>query len=309
MFRAFSVAAAVSAFLLAVLGSWVRINGAGMTCPDWPLCRHALVPVLSGGVVLEWSHRLLALVVGFLTIAALATGWRARHRIGGVAAVLATICGIFALQVALGGLTVALSNTPWSVVVHWGTGMLLVAGLTALAVLAVVAPVRVAVRRTPLGMTLAGCSVLAFITMLAGSYVSSSGAGLACSTLPACDGGTWFGTTALQVAQMTHRWLAAGFFAAATAAAYMAAFGTTARVRAATLSAFALVVLQVMLGIANVAWQLPTALREAHAANACVAFVAFLAALVFAAADGTAPVTVRHAEAARATESIEGAAG
>jgi hypothetical protein len=36
MFRAFSPAAAAIALLSAVLFSWVRIKGAGMTCPDRP---------------------------------------------------------------------------------------------------------------------------------------------------------------------------------------------------------------------------------------------------------------------------------
>jgi heme o synthase len=290
MFRAISLAAAAAAFLLAVLGSWVRINGAGMTCPDWPLCHGALVPALQGGVVLEWSHRLLALVVGLLTLPALWTAWRARRRIGGVAPVLAFIGAVFLVQVALGGLTVALANTPWSVVVHWGTAMLLLAGLTALALLATLAPPRVTVPRSLLGGVLAACAGLALLAMLAGSYVSSSYAGLACSTLPACDGGSWTGITAAQFAQMTHRWIAAAFFLLATFAAYVAALGTTGRVRAATLLAYALVVLQVALGMANVAWRLPTLLREAHAANACAVFLAFVAALVFAAVDGTVPV-------------------
>ncbi len=296
MFRAFSIAAAAAAFLVVVLGSWVRINGAGMTCPDWPLCHGALIPSLTGGVVLEWSHRLLALVTGVLVLPALWTGWQARKLIGGVSVTLAYIVAIYVLQVALGGLTVALSNTPWSVVVHWGTAMLLLAGLIPLALLAIVAPRRVAVRHSLLGGVLTACAALAFFTMLAGSFVSSSGAGLACTTLPGCDGGSWTGVGPAQLAQMTHRWIAAGCFAFATLAAYMATFGTTARVRSATLLAFALIVLQVMLGFANVAWQLPTALREAHAANACAVFVAFVAALVFAAIDGTAPVAVRADE-------------
>ena len=290
MFRAFSLTAAVATFLLAVLGSWVRINGAGMTCPDWPLCRHALIPALDGLVALEWSHRFLAVLVAFLALGVLWSGWRERRRIGGVTAVLAYVAAVFLVQVALGGLTVALANTPWSVVVHWGTAMLLLAGLTALALLALFAPSHVTVRRSVIGAVLAACAGLAFLAMLAGSYVSSSGAGLACATLPACDGGSWLGADPAQVAQMVHRWIAAGFFGLATVAAYMAAFGTTARVRVATLFAYALVVLQVMLGFANVAWQLPTLLREAHAANACATFVAFVAALVFAAVDGTVAV-------------------
>jgi heme A synthase len=94
---------------------------------------------------------------------------------------------------------------------------------------------------------------------------------------------------------MTHRLFAGAFFVFATIAAYMAALGTTARVRIAVLFGYALVVLQVMLGFANVAWLLPTVLREAHAANACATFLAFVSALLFAAVDGTRPVVVRSA--------------
>jgi heme A synthase len=293
MFRAFSLAAAASAFLVVVLGSWVRINGAGMTCPDWPLCHHALVPALVGGVALEWSHRLFAFIDGFLVLGALWTGWRARRTIAGVGAVLAFVGAVFVVQVALGGLTVALSNSPWSVVVHWATAMLLLGGLTALAILAVVEPQRIAIRHSALGGILAACAALAFVTMIAGSYVSSSGAGLACTTLPACDGGSWSGSFPAQFAQMTHRWLAASFLLVATVAAYAAALGTTSRVRVAVLFAYALMVLQVMFGFANVAWALPTLLREAHAADAVATFLAFVGSLLFAAIDGTVPAASR----------------
>jgi heme o synthase len=303
MFRAFSLAAAASAFLVVVLGSWVRINGAGMTCPDWPLCHHALVPALVGGVVLEWSHRLFAFIDGFLILGALWTGWRARRTIAGVNAVLSFVAAVFLVQVALGGLTVALSNSPWSVVVHWATAMLLLAGLTALAILAVTKPRRITFPPSALGGILAACAVLAFVTASAGSYVSSSGAGLACTTLPACDGGSWTGSFPAQFAQMTHRWFAAILFLVATVAAYGAVLGTTGRVRVAAVFAYALIVLQVMLGFANIALALPTLLREAHAADAVATFLAFVGALVFVAIDGTVPVTARaHAPAAAGAE-------
>ena len=78
--------------------------------------------------------------------------------------------------------------------------------------------------------------------------------------------------------------------------------------RVATLFGYALVVLQVMLGFANVAWRLPMLLREAHAANACLTFLAFVGALMFAAIDGTvtaeasSPVRTSHATAVEATQ-------
>jgi heme A synthase len=46
---------------------------------------------------------------------------------------------------------------------------------------------------------------------------------------------------------------------------------------------FALVLIQIGLGIGNVVWQLPIALREAHAANAVATFVAFVLATSLAA--------------------------
>jgi heme A synthase len=305
MFRAFSLAAAIAAFALAVLGSWIRINGAGMTCPDWPLCHGAVVPLLDGGVVLEWSHRMVALLEGVLLLGAIVTGWRARREIAGVTPLLLALGGIFVVQVALGAGTVAVANSPWSVVAHWGMAMLLLAVLAALAIVAVVAP-RPG-RQTaqsgllPLLWVVAGG---AFVAMCVGAFVSSSGAGLACSSLPGCGPGSWSGTNAGEGAQMAHRVLAGVFFLVATVVAYWAALGTTPRVRNAALTAYALIVLQVMLGMANVVWQLPLGLREAHAANAAATFIAVIVGIVFAAIDGTvraaAPLPARVASQAQA---------
>jgi heme A synthase len=302
MFRAFSLAAAIAAFALAVLGSWIRINGAGMTCPDWPLCHGAVVPVLDGGVILEWSHRMVALVEGVLLLGAIVTGWRARRAIAGVTPILMALGGIFVIQVALGAGTVAVANSPWSVVAHWGMAMLLLAVLTALAIVAYVQP---APGRRPaqngLFALLALTATGAFVAMCAGAFVSSSGAGLACSSLPGCESGSWAGTTAAEGAQMTHRILAGIFFLVATVVAYWASLGTTPRVRNAALLAYGLIVLQVMLGMANVVWQLPLGLREAHAANAAATFIVFICAIVFATIDGT----VREPAQVRSTAQVQ----
>jgi heme A synthase len=260
MFRALSVSAAIAALALAVLGSWVRINGAGLTCPDWPLCHGALVPSLEGGVVLEWTHRLIALVESFLVAATLAVAWRERGRIAGIRPAVAFVAVLFVLQVALGGATVLLANSPLSVALHWGTAMLFLAGLIALVLLAVLRPAPGSLHRQddPSLAVLAACAVLAFATMCLGAYVSSSGGLL----FP------W------------HRALAALLVTLTIVAAIATRRHPSARVRVAALAGFGFVIFQALLGLGNVVFHLPTALREAHAANAGATFVAFVVALL-----------------------------
>jgi heme A synthase len=302
VFRGFAVAAAVLAFAIAVLGSWVRINGAGLTCPDWPLCHGALVPSLEGGVILEWSHRLIAFIESFVVLGAIVTGWRVRREIAGVSGTLAALGIVFLVQVGLGGATVLLSNSPPSVALHWGTGMALLATLTVLAVLSIVKPSpeisRTLFRGDAATGTLAIVAIVAFATMCVGAYVSSSQAGLACSTVPTCDG-TLFGSTAPQFVQMLHRLFAfacvlLAFFAASVAVVTRA--GKT--VRGFAFAGCALILAQIGLGIGNVLWRLPIDLREAHAANAAATFIAFTLAATLAALE---PHPVRSATAERAT--------
>ncbi|HVA28461.1 MAG TPA: COX15/CtaA family protein, partial [Candidatus Baltobacteraceae bacterium] len=76
--RRLSTAAVIVALGTVMLGSWTRINGAGMTCPDWPLCHGMLIPSLGNGTIWEWSHRLFAFCVAPLVIAVMIAAWRVR---------------------------------------------------------------------------------------------------------------------------------------------------------------------------------------------------------------------------------------
>jgi heme A synthase len=284
-FRAFAVGSAVLAYALAVLGSWVRINEAGMSCPDWPLCHGALVPSFAGGVIWEWLHRLVALVEGLLLIGVLFAGWRVRRRIAGVGPALVLLVAIFLAQVAVGGATVHLGNSPNSVVLHWGIAMALLATLTVLAVLSVLAPAPAARRPRAdgsLAMALAIAAFAAFVTMCIGAYVSSSHAGLACSTFPSCDG-SLLGQTGAQLAQMVHRLAAATFFIVALLATWQAVRNGSAPVARFAVAGLLLTVLQIALGIANVLLGMPMPLREAHAGNAGLTFLTYVIAATLAA--------------------------
>jgi cytochrome c oxidase assembly protein subunit 15 len=259
-----------------------------MTCPDWPTCKGALVPELAGPVILEWLHRAIALTVGFVIAGTVVFGWRVRKQIAGLGRTLIALLAIFAVQVGVGGWTIKVANSPESVAVHWGMAMTLLTALCALAILAVVAPAPgsgvPAVRPGSPAPALAAAAFAAFVTMCIGSFVSSSHFGLACTTVPGCDGTLW-GTNAGQFAQMLHRIAAVTFFAIGSAATWYAAAHGSLRVRRIALTALALVVLQISLGVANVVWQMPMLLREAHAANAVVTFLAYVSAAFFALLD------------------------
>ncbi|HLI96096.1 MAG TPA: COX15/CtaA family protein, partial [Candidatus Baltobacteraceae bacterium] len=137
-------------------------------------------------------------------------------------------------------------------------------------------------------------ALCAFVTMCAGAYVSSSGAGLACLGVPGC-GPTFFGEGVPQALQMTHRILAGTLVLFAIAAAVLHP-GRLVRSTRALRVALILLALQITLGVLNVLWLLPTALREAHAANAVAVFLAFVTATVLASLEGSLPLDVLAAK-------------
>ncbi len=297
-FRALALAGAVVACALAMLGSWTRINSAGMTCPDWPLCHGAVVPALQGGVVLEWTHRLLAFIETFVVAGVVIVGLRLRRAFPALRVMLPLLAAIFVLQVLLGGATIFLANSPLSVTVHWGTAMLLVAVLGSTALIAFRGEAR-----APVGFgattAYAASAGLAYVTMCVGSFVSSSGAGLACPGVPGC-GTTTFGQTFPQEIQMAHRLLALALFVFVVVSAWQWRRSRSGAARTYRV-ALGLIALQVTLGILNVVWLLPAPLREAHAANAIATFLALtLAAVLESLGAGEAPSASERARAAAA---------
>ncbi|MGA8535031.1 MAG: COX15/CtaA family protein [Candidatus Tumulicola sp.] len=277
-----------------VLGSWTRINGAGETCPDWPLCHGSVIPSMAGGTIWEWMHRLLAFSAAPLVAALVAYGWRARRQSPFIGPTVLVIAVLFLAQVLLGAATVRLANSPASVVLHWGTAMAFVAALSAMAIFTYTAQdlgtpaIAAGFSGSRLRTILAATATIAFVTMCLGAYVSSSGAGLACLSVPGCAGNVVVYTSG-QMVQMLHRFAAGATLIGAAGSLGLAwARPASRRVRATVSLGVALVCLQVLLGLFNVALRLPTDLREAHAINAALAFLAFVVATLFALLDAGA---------------------
>jgi heme A synthase len=293
--RRLSLASVLVALGTVLLGSWTRINGAGMTCPDWPLCHGMLIPSMADGTVWEWTHRVFAFCVAPLVVAVMIAAWRVRSRSPFITPTLGVVGALFVVQCLLGAATVRLANNPESVVLHWGTAMAFVASLCAMAIFAGnrgesaggFEPMRS--DAATIGL-LVGTALVTYVTMCAGAYVSSSGDGLACLSIPGCAGHVVVYTQG-QFIQMIHRSIAAAALLCAVSSfafAWMRPVST--RVRAATSTGLALIFVQIILGLLNVALRLPMDLREAHAFNAALVFLAFVIAALFAILDArTAP--------------------
>jgi heme a synthase len=183
-------------FGLIVLGAWVRASGSGLACPDWPTCYgHWLplpgtIPADAGyayaQVLSEWAHRLIAGgLLGPLVLVIAALGWRARAVNPRLPAYGIGLILLLMVQAGLGGLTVLDQNSPWTVALHLSTALLLFSLLWLIFERA-----RPVGRPSAAGVDpLAGLVwLLALATMASAAMMTKSGASLACSTWPLCDG-------------------------------------------------------------------------------------------------------------------------
>ena len=240
--------AALCTYLLIVLGAVVRITGSGMGCGDhWPLCNGHLFPPLDDiGTVIEWSHRLVAALVSILVAAvAIATWrWRISSRLGYVALALLIV------QVLLGAVTVKLELPAWSVILHLGTAMLLLATLL--------------VAATGSRLELHGATpllILTFVTVLFGALTANLGAAAACTGFPLCNGQIWpaGGGGGLPHVHWLHRLLAYTLTGVVIVRAVRVGGPRSTAV-------LVLVLMQVVIGAATVLLGLPPALQAAHLA-------------------------------------------
>ena len=103
----FAIFTACATLALIVAGALVTSNGAGLSVPDWPTSFGSFykIPHMVGGVQYEHSHRMVAEIIGLLTIILSVWTWLSEKRLWmrllGLAA-LATVI----IQGILGGLTV-----------------------------------------------------------------------------------------------------------------------------------------------------------------------------------------------------------
>ena len=220
--RRLALAGVLLCFVVVVLGAYVRLNAAGLGCPDWPGCYGHVTPLGAennaaaqaafpnrpldtGKAWKEMVHRYAAgtLVIIVVMITALAISYRRQKLLSPVyaSALLATIV----VQAVLGMLTVTWQLKPLIVTLH------LIFGMTTLGLLwwlwlalpgkswggravsagggfgggSQVATLRVAYRIALLGL------VALAVQIALGGWTSSNYAAVACPDFPTCQGAWW----------------------------------------------------------------------------------------------------------------------
>ena len=266
-----SAALALAAWALIMIGALVRAHGAGLSCPDWPLCHGQVVPDFDAKIALEWGHRAIAgtLSLGVAALAAVVLGRRElRARF---AAPLLVVVGLLGVQVVLGGLTVLLGLAPWTVTAHLLVGNSFALGLAwlsrDLAEAAADAPIERPRLGAPAVRLVFATGALVALQLALGGLVSSHYAGLACATFPLCNGDSLAPTFAGPVGlHVLHRLNA---YALAAAVALLAwSLREAGRMARLAQLALGLVVIQICVGAANVLLRVPVEITALHSALA-----------------------------------------
>jgi heme A synthase len=283
---------------LIVLGALVRAHGAGLACPDWPLCFGDFIPQMDLRIAFEWSHRLVAgSVAVFFALLAIA-GVRQANRPGSIRTLISVAAALLAIQILLGAMTVWLKLDSWTVTAHLitGNGFALTCFLIGLSLRdrrGGNSEQRVASVGARTWIT--ASAVLLLVQFTLGGLVSAQYAAVACPEWPACDGGvyfpTWKGNVGLHLMHRMNGYLLVGSFAIA---AWVSRREPSLRRPTTVVLGIGLV--QVVVGIANVLGGVPVEVTGLHSALAAgiVLAVGFEMRAAWSSGPAADPLPVAH---------------
>lgn len=304
------------AFIVVVLGAYVRLSHAGLGCPDWPGCYGKMIvpeaagaatelypdrPLEHGKAWKEMIHRYaagaLAMMIGVIAF----MSWGNRQQRDQPVLLPVLLAFLVLAQAALGMWTVTLLLKPVVVLAH------LVGGMTILALLFWLALGQAPTREytgsdRPLFPWALAALVMLIMQIMIGGWTSANYAGLACPDFPVCQGVWWpamnfsegftfwhkigvnyeggvLAGDARTAIQMAHRIGALCSLLVIGAAAIRVIFdGNRTQVRLGLLL-LGVLITQIVLGISNVLLRLPLAIAVAHNAVAALLLLGTVALL------------------------------
>ena len=294
-----ALSASIATVFLISLGSFVRVTGSGLACPDWPLCNGSIIPAFEYHVLIEYSHRLSAAIVSVLIAALLILSLIARSRgqesgrrsFAPVGITVVLLVG----QVVLGGVAVLTELPPAIVTLHLALAetilAMLIVTLLAVSPTTTAAPATVGVserdaRRLFLWSVIAAIGTM--VMVLSGSYVVAEEATISCgggfAAWPLCDGSIMPSGFAANV-HMGHRFVVFLGAAATGIAAWLAwrQRGSDRLLGSVGMAAIHILALQIIVG-ALIPWtEFHHAARVAHITLASLSWASLVLLVILSA--------------------------
>jgi cytochrome c oxidase assembly protein subunit 15 len=189
----YAIVVAMATIVLIYAGGLVTSTDSGLSVPDWPLSYGQVFPEMVGGVFYEHGHRMVAAMVGLLTVILSFWLWRSEPRPWvrrlGLLAVAAVI-----VQGVLGGITVLLMLPKAISIAHAGLAQMFLCLTVALAVFTspswnVKRPRLQDSRRITLRHLTGITTAAIYVQILLGALVRHTASGLAIPDFPLVYGG------------------------------------------------------------------------------------------------------------------------
>ena len=260
-----------SIFALICLGASVRLMNAGLACPDWPLCFGDWIPDFHPQVYFEFSHRVVAGIIGLVTLALqghLIFRIRAPRALKNVA--FASLV-ILIIQIIFGGLTVTMKLLPGIVAGHLALGTAFFGTVlwTYLGVRDLRAPRAESLGPSWLKVWCGYVVILVYGQILLGGLVASNAASLACIDFPLCQG-KWIPTLQGMLGlHVIHRLGAYFVFVNILVGGLLIErYATSHQLKVLSRWIFGLLCLQIALGISNIIFLMPPIIAVSHLGTA-----------------------------------------
>jgi len=204
---AFSVLTTVATFILLLIGGVVNPTGSSLACPDWPTCYGTFFPEMTGGILYEHTHRLVASTVGLMTCILAALIWK-NHTDKSLRTLGLTAVGLVIFQGVLGGITVLYKLPLMVSTAHLGTSMIFFLLLIYISYQLKGSVLKMpGTYQKPLNSRrFVGIATLAvYVQIVLGAFVRHTGSGRACGTDFLLCLGTWLPTLGPAQLHMFHR--------------------------------------------------------------------------------------------------------
>ena len=264
----FAVATAAATLFLIFAGGLVTSTESGLSVPDWPLSYGRLMPPMVGGIFYEHGHRMVATIVGILTV--ILAVWLSRReprrwvRRLGWAALAAVVA-----QGVLGGLTVIFLLPTAVSVAHACLAQTFFCLVVTIAV--VTSPTwREGIPAGSDRVTRIGAATVAviFLQLLVGAVMRHLKAGLAIPDFPLSLGRVVPPLTSFAVAiHFLHRVTALAVFGFAAGCGARAFASRRPGLKKTAVLLIALVAVQITLGALTVVTRKSVAITTAHVAT------------------------------------------